>query len=128
MIPLVGRLEKTMKDNNLKSTKIKSNNKDYNLKRILLKEGKIDSYFLEKIKLLTLEDIIFLKLQSAAESLKGKLYNFPILKFSQDICREAVVKYALSTTQTKREACMILGLTKADFNRYVKKYNINLEE
>ena len=117
-----------MKDNNLKSTKIKSNNKDYNLKRILLKEGKIDSYFLEKIKLLTLEDIIFLKLQSAAESLKGKLYNFPILKFSQDICREAVVKYALSTTQTKREACMILGLTKADFNRYVKKYNINLEE
>lgn len=117
-----------MKDNSLKDTKIKSNNKDYNLKRILLKQGKIDNSFLEKIKLLTLEDIIFLKLQSAAESLKGKLYNFPILKFSQDICREAVVKYALSTTQTKREACMILGLTKADFNRYVKKYNINLEE
>jgi|TARA_R100000908_G_C3672543_1_gene94804 hypothetical protein len=117
-----------MKDNSLKDTKIKSNNKDYNLKNILLKENKIDHSFLEKIKFLTLEDIIFLKLQSAAESLKGKLYNFPILKFSQDICREAVVKYALSTTQTKREACMILGLTKADFNRYVKKYNINLDE
>ena len=117
-----------MKDNNLKDTRIKSNNKDYNLRRILLKQGKIDNSFLEKIKLLTLEDIIFLKLQSAAESLKGKLYNFPILKFSQDICREAVVKYALSATQTKREACMILGLTKADFNRYVKKYNINLEQ
>ena len=46
-----------MKDNNLKDTRIKSNNKDYNLKRILLKQGKIDNSFLEKIKLLTLEDI-----------------------------------------------------------------------
>ena len=62
-----------MKDNNLKSNKIKSNNKDYDLKKILLKEKKIDYSFLEKIKFLTLEDIIFLKLQSAAESLKGKV-------------------------------------------------------
>ena len=117
-----------MKDNNLKDIKNKSNNKNYDLKKELLKQNKIDNSFLEKIKLLTLEDLISLKLDSAASLLKGKLFNFPILKFSQDICREAVVKYALSSTKSKKDACMILGLTKSDFNRYVKKYNINLEE
>jgi len=117
-----------MKDNNLKDIKNKSNNKNYDLKKELLKEKKIDSSFLEKIKLLTLEDLISLKLDSAASLLKGKLFNFPILKFSQDICREAVVKYALSSTKSKKDACIILGLTKSDFNRYVKKYNIKLEE
>jgi len=117
-----------VKDSNLKNIKNKSNNENYDLKDKLLKQSKIDNSFLEKIKFLTLEDLICLKLDSATSELKGKLFNFPILKFSQDICREAVVKYALSCTKNKKDACMILGLTKSDFNRYVKKYKINLEE
>ena len=117
-----------MKDNNLKDIKNKSNNKNYDLKKDLLKKGMIDDPFLQKIKTLTLEDLIFLKLISASQGLGGKLFNFPILKFSQDICREAVVKFALSTTKNKKDACLILGLTKADFNRYVKKYKIKLGE
>jgi len=89
-----------MKDNNLKDIKNKSNNKNYDLKKDLLKKGMIDDPFLQKIKTLTLEDLIFLKLISASQGLGGKLFNFPILKFSQDICREAVVKFALSTTSS----------------------------
>tara|TARA_B100000900_G_C20458544_1_gene666212 strand:- start:109 stop:495 length:387 start_codon:yes stop_codon:yes gene_type:complete len=128
MIPLVGRLDKLVKDNNLKQVKNKSNNEYYDLKKELLASKKIDNSFLEKIKFITLEDLISLKLDSAANLLNGKLFNFPILKFSQDICREAVVKYALSSTKNKRDACIILGLTKSDLNRYIKKYNIVLEE
>ena len=85
-----------MKDNSLKKSKFKSDNENYNLKKELLKERKVDKEFLEKLNFLTLEDLITLKLDSASKSLKGKLFNFPILKYATDICQEAVIKYGKS--------------------------------
>ena len=113
-----------MKDNSLKKSKFKSDNENYNLKKELLKEKKVDKEFLEKLNFLTLEDLITLKLDSASKSLKGKLFNFPILKYATDICQEAVIKYALSVSNNRREASLILGKTKAELSYYVKKYNI----
>tara|TARA_Y100000310_G_scaffold674_1_gene986 strand:- start:17 stop:367 length:351 start_codon:yes stop_codon:yes gene_type:complete len=113
-----------MKDSSLKKSKFKSDNENYNLKNQLLKENKVDREFLEKLNFLTLEDLITLKLDSASKSLKGKLFNFPILKYATDICQEAVIKYALSVSSNRREASLILGKTKAELSYYVKKYNI----
>lgn len=117
-----------MKNNSLKKPKFKSDNENYNLKNQLLKERKVDKEFLEKLNFLTLEDLIMLKLDSASKSLKGKLFNFPILKYSTDICQEAVIKYALSVSKNRREASLILGKSKAELSYYMKKYKIILKE
>ena len=129
MIPQVGRLaSQRMRDNSLKKPKFKSDNENYNLKNQLLKENKINKDFLEKLNFLTLEDLITLKLDSANKSLKGKLFNFPILKYATDICQESVIKYALSVSKNRREASLILGKTKAELSYYIKKYNILLKQ
>ena len=116
-----------IKDNSLKETKFFSNNKNYNLKNKLLKEKKINKEFLENLRFITLEELITLKLLVSAEAVKGKLYNFPFLKYSYDICKEAVVRFALSMSKNRKEASLMLGMKKADFIKYVKEYNL-LEE
>ena len=113
-----------IKDDSFKDSNIFSSNKNYNLKRKLLKKKKIDNDFLEKIKFLKLEELITLKLLVSTSLLKGKLFNFPFLKYSSEICKEAVLRFALSQANTKREAQLILGIKKADLIYYLKKYNL----
>jgi len=109
-----------------KPERLKSINKSYRLKDNLIKEGKIDKDFFSKLNLLTIEDLITLKLDSASIGLKGKLCNFPILKFISDISKEACLKYALSSTDSKKDASLVLGITKIELNRLIKLYNIDL--
>ena len=116
-----------IKDNSLKSTKFFSENKNYSLKNKLLKEKKIDNSFLEKLRFITLEELITLKLLVSAEALKGKLYNFPFLKYSSDICKEAIVRFALSVSNNRKEASLLLGMKKSEFINYIKEYKL-LEE
>ena len=111
------------KDNTLKNIKFYSN-KNYNLKNKLLKESKIDKQFLEKLSFITLEDLITLKLLVSTESLKGKIFNFPFLKYTTDICKEAIVRFALSISNNRKEASLILGMKKADFVNYLREYDL----
>ena len=116
-----------IRDNSLKRSKTFSSNKNYNLKNKLLKENKIDHEFLEKLKFLKLEELITLKLITSTSLLKGKLFNFPFLKYSTDICKEAVLRFALSQANSKREASLILGIKKVDLLKYLKTYNLEKE-
>ena len=116
-----------IKDNSLKDTKFFSDNKNYHLKNKLLKENKIDIDFLEKLRFITLEDLITLKLLVSTEAIKGKLFNFPFLKYTQDICKESVVRFALSMAKNRKEASLILGMKKADFLQYIKEYGLTEE-
>ena len=118
-----------MFDNSLKDKpeRLKSLNKNYNLEQKLIKEEKINKDFLHKLSFLTIEDLLALKLSVSARALKGKLFNFPILKFISDISKEACLKFALSSTQSKKDASMVLGITKLELNRLIKLYNIRLE-
>ena len=113
-----------IKDDSLKDSKNYSSNKNYNLKNKLLKEEKIDNDFLEKLKFIKLEELITLKLLVATSLLKGKLFNFPFLKYSNEICKEAVLRFALSQANSRREAQIILGMKKADLIYYLKNYNL----
>ncbi len=113
-----------IKDNSLKDNKNYSSNKNYNLKNKLLKEKKIDNDFIEKLKFLKLEELITLKLIVSTSMLKGKMFNFPFFKFTTEICKEAVLRFALSQANSRREALMILGLKKADLIHYLKSYNL----
>ena len=116
-----------IKDDSLKDSKNFSSNKNYNLKNKLLKVKKIDHDFIEKLKFLKLEELIALKLLVSTSLLKGKLFNFPFLKYSTDICKEAVLRFALSQSNSKKEAQIILGFKKADLLYYLKKYNLEQE-
>ena len=113
-----------IKDNSLKQSKTFSSNKNYNLKNKLLKENKIDKEFIEKLKFLKLEELITLKLLVSTSLLKGKLFNFPFLKYSTEICKEAVLRFALSQANSRKEAQLILGIKKADLVHYLKAYKL----
>ena len=113
-----------VKDNSLKKSKFISDNKNYNLKNKLLNDNKIDHSFIEKLKFVTLEELITLKLLVSTEGLRGKIYNFPFLKYTTDICKEAIVRFALTKANNRREASMILGMKKADFLQYIKDYGL----
>ena len=110
-----------IKDNTLKKSKYTSDNEQFNLKNKLLSENKIDKQFLEYIKLLKLEEIITLKLITSSEALGGKLFNFPLFKFTNDICKEAIYQFALSVAKNRREASLILGVKKIEIINYIKE-------
>jgi len=116
-----------MKDNTLKKSIYTSDNETYNLKNKLLLEGKIDKDFLNKLQFIKLEELITLKLLVATKSLKGKLFNFPILKYSYQICKEAVFKYALSLAKNRKEASLIVGMKKPEMVQYIKEYDLKEE-
>ena len=113
-----------IKDDSLKESSNTSSNKNYNLKNKLLKEGKIDNNFIEKLKFIKLEEVITLKLLISASTLKGKLFNFPFFKYTTEICKEAVLRFALSQANSRKEALLILGIKKADLVYYLKAYEL----
>ena len=56
--------------------------------------------------------------------LKGKLFNFPFLKYTTEICKESVLRFALSQANSRKEAQLILGIKKADLVHYLKSYEL----
>jgi|TARA_R100000030_G_scaffold75463_3_gene58582 hypothetical protein len=115
-------------DNSFRGSKRKTKNQDFDYKKILLEEKKINKDFLNRIKILSIEEILYLKLDSITASLNGKLFGFPIMKMLPEICHEAFVTYALSATKNKTEACVMLGMTKQQLNNLIKKYKLNQKE
>ena len=97
-------------NNSLRGSKYKTQNENFDYKKHLLEQKKINKEFLNRIKLLTIEEVLYLKLDSIATSLKGKLFGFPIYKLLPDICKEAIILYALTSTKNKREAANILNI------------------
>lgn len=115
-------------NNSLRGSKYKTQNENFDYKKHLLEQKKINKEFLNRIKLLTIEEVLYLKLDSIATSLKGKLFGFPIYKLLPDICKEAIILYALTSTKNKREAANILNINIQGLNSKIKKYNINFED
>mgnify|MGYP003130110764 CR=1 FL=1 len=115
-------------DNSLRGSKYKSENENFDYKKVLLEQEKINKDFLNRLKLLTIEEVLYLKLDSMTASLKGKLMGFPIYKFLHEVCKEAFVRYALSATKNKRDASVMLGVKMQHLNNTIKKYNIELKK
>lgn len=113
-------------DNSFRGSKYKSENENFDYKKKLLEEKKINKDFINRIKLLTLEELVYLKLDSIASSLNGKLLGFPVMKMLPDICKEAFVLFALSSTKNKKDACAMLKTDKVGLISYMKRYKINI--
>ena len=59
---------------------------------------------------LTLEEIIFAKLELSARFLNGKLYGYPLYKNVQHIVRESLVRFSLRFCNSQEKAANMLGL------------------
>lgn len=94
----------------------------YSIANKLHKDKKINDEFEVMINSLTLEEVIALKLELSTRSLRGKFYGFPIWKSLPDLTRDAVLKYALSATRSKKEAARFLGISVSELNKNLKQY------
>ena len=110
----------------MKKKATEGRNKYYSIANKLRKENKSSEEFEIIFNSLSLEEVIGLKLELASKSaFKGKLYGVPIWYSIPNIVRDAVLKYALSATKTKREAARFLGLNEFAMKRVIRKYKID---
>ena len=90
----------------------------------LTHEGVISQDLLVLINNLTLEDLIAIKLELSCALVKNKLYGIDFWSNSCYIIREALLKFAISVSRSKKDAARFLSLDLREFNTQYKKYNI----
>lgn len=100
------------------------NKKNFSVVNKLLAEEKVNEKFLATLLLLSLEDLIALKLEISAKSAGGSIYGMPLWYSLRDITRDALLKFAISATRTKAEAASFLGISIITLNDYLKKYEV----
>ena len=84
----------------------------------------VNDELLVLINNLTLEDLIALKLELSSRMLNNRLYGFDIWHRSNYIIKEAILKFAISATKSKKDAARFLGLNYLEFKRVVAKYKV----
>ena len=97
--------------------------KNYSFIRVMKKERRINENFLNILSSLSLEEIIALKLELSVKSINNKLYNFPLWSAMPNITRDALLRYAMSACQSKRDMARFLGIPINKFGDILKKYN-----
>lgn len=90
----------------------------------LRKEGKVNEQFEVMLHNLTLEEIIAAKLELSSRTLNSPLFGLPIWEHLPEIVQDAVLKFAISTTQTTSECARFLGMSQANLYLLIKKYKI----
>ena len=90
----------------------------------LTNEGYLDNTVLVNINNITLEDLIAIKLELAIKQVNNRLYGFDIWRRSGYIIREALLKFAISATQSKMDAARFLGVNYLEFKKLIKKYEL----
>jgi len=91
----------------------------------LQKEGKINSDFLDKVSELTLEDLVYIKIELSARMVKGKLYNFPLWYSMPYIVREALLRFVDHNCTTKADMASTLGIP---YEKFIQIYNQYLND
>lgn len=93
--------------------------------KLLKDQNKINDQLLVCINSLSLEDVIAIKLELTANNINNRLYGFDIWRALPNVVKEATLKFAISTTKSKKDASRFLGLTYLEFLNICKKYQIN---
>jgi uncharacterized membrane-anchored protein len=110
----------------MKKLRSDGRNRDYSISNKLRKDGKSSEEFEMIFNNLSLEEVIGLKLELASKSaFKGKLYGLPLWYSVPNIVKDAILKYAVSATRSKREAARFLGLNEIILKNLIKKHKID---
>ena len=107
----------------LRRHEITGRNRYFSVSHKLRKEGKSSEEFEAMLSVLTLEDIIALRLELAARLTRGKIHGILLWKSLPDLIKDATIKAALGITKTRKDATRILGITEKNFKIAVKKYD-----
>tara|TARA_R110002020_G_scaffold79278_8_gene198869 strand:- start:473 stop:820 length:348 start_codon:yes stop_codon:yes gene_type:complete len=92
--------------------------------RKLQDQNKISDSILTCIGNLSIEDLIAIKLELSSKHLNHRLYGFDLWRKTNQITKEALLKYAISATKSKKDAARFLGLTYVEFKRVMSKYTV----
>ena len=100
-------------------------NKNKSVIKVLKHKNQISNDLLVCIDSLSLEDIIAIKLELSTKHVNNRLYGFDLWRGFQYITKEALLKFAISTTTSKKDAARFLGLTYFEFLDIYKRYEIS---
>jgi len=100
---------------------VRADKDHYSISSKLRFENKSNDEFEVMVSLLTLEEIIALKLEISARAVNHKLYGFDLWKKIPQIAKEAIFNYAYSGTRTKNELAAFLGISMSATERLLKK-------
>jgi len=101
---------------------ITTNNKSVILK--LKDQTVLDDQILPYINNMSIEDLIAVKLELSAANINNRLYGFDLWQNMGNITKEALLKFAISTTNSKKDAARFLGITYNEFKRVLKVYKV----
>ena len=96
--------------------------KNYSFINLMKRERRINENFMNVLSTLNLEEIIALKLESSIQNINNKLYNFPLWSAMPNITRDALLRYAMSACQSKKDMARFLGIPINKFNKIIRKY------
>ena len=102
-------------------------NKGYSTIKSLKNKGKVDKNFLSKVDNLSLEELIIIKLELSVKAAGGYIYGLPILRTLDNLVKEAIYKFALSSTQSRMEAARFLGVDVKTLDKRLNKFKIKEE-
>lgn len=99
-------------------------------RRRLRNEGRINNNFENILSQLSLEEIIALKLELSTPVVRGKMYGTNIYHTLISVCRDAVVRWALTMAPGKKAAADFLGIDYANLKKldFTHKYFKMIEE
>jgi len=108
-----------------KRSRFKKPDQDYySISNKLKSEGKINERFEIMLSMLTLEEIIGLRLELAAKTVNYKLYGLNLWNTVPDMVKDGILKYVFSAARTKGEMASFLGLDVSTLKKLLKKYNV----
>ena len=91
----------------------------------LIDDGVASEELLVLFNSISLEDIIALKLELSSKILKNRFYGFDIWRNSGYIVKDALLKFAISNTNSKNDAARFLNLDYSSFSRLIKKFKVD---
>jgi hypothetical protein len=108
-----------MSNNNTKSTSV-----NLSIIQKFKDQNKINDETLVILNTFTIEDLLAIKLELSANNINNRLYGLDIWKKSDYIIKDAILKFAVSTTKSKKDAARFLGVSYSEFNSLYKRYQL----
>ncbi len=90
----------------------------------LLNNNIINESNLTFIDSMSLEDLIAVKLELSARHINNKLYAFNLLSNTNRLVKEAIIKFAISSTQSKTDAARFLGIDYETLSVLIREYKL----
>jgi|TARA_A100001515_G_scaffold107092_1_gene87856 transcriptional regulator of acetoin/glycerol metabolism len=98
--------------------------RDYSVSNRLKKENKITDEFEMMLSSLTLEEVIALRLELASRTVGYMMYGLPLWGSLHNITKDAVLRYVLSASRSRKEAARVLGIDRIKLHKLYKKFDL----